>query len=88
MKLYIGNLPFETDEQDLKSIIESTGVETKAVKIITDRETGRSKGFGFVETSCSESGQKIIDELNKKPITCKHNNNTREIIVAEARDRK
>lgn len=82
MKLYIGNLPFETNEEDLKSLLKETGEQIKDAKIIIDRETGRSKGFGFVETPDNKSGENIIKELHKKTI------NSREIIVAEARDRK
>ena len=82
MKLYIGNLPYETNEEDLKNLIRETGEQIKDAKIIIDRETGRSKGFGFVETLDDKSGENIIRELHKKAI------NSREIIVAEARDRK
>jgi cold-inducible RNA-binding protein len=62
-KLYVGNLPFETTESDLKELFEQTGsVET--VRIITDRDTGRSKGFGFVEMQ--QGGDKAIAEMNGK----------------------
>ncbi|WP_103327273.1 RNA recognition motif domain-containing protein [Bacteroidetes bacterium endosymbiont of Geopemphigus sp.] len=88
MKLYIGNLPFETNEEDLKSLLKETGEQIKDAKIIIDRETGRSKGFGFVETSDDKSGQNIINKLHKKTVESKNSNNLREIIVAEARDRK
>ena len=60
-KLYVGNLPFETTESDLKELFGQAGsVET--VRIITDRETGRSKGFGFVEMQ--EGGDKAIAAMN------------------------
>ena len=62
-KLYVGNLPFETTESDLKELFGQTGtVET--VRIITDRDTGRSKGFGFVEMQ--DGGDKAIAEMNGK----------------------
>jgi len=62
-KLYVGNLSFETTENDLKELFGQTGsVET--VRIITDRDTGRSKGFGFVEMQ--EGGDKAIAEMNGK----------------------
>jgi RNA recognition motif-containing protein len=62
-KLYVGNFPFETTESDLKELFEQAGsVET--VRIITDRDTGRSKGFGFVEMQ--EGGDKAIAEMNGK----------------------
>ena len=62
-KLYVGNLSFETTESDLKELFGQTGsVET--VRIITDRDTGRSKGFGFVQMQ--EGGDKAIAEMNGK----------------------
>jgi RNA recognition motif-containing protein len=62
-KLYVGNLSFETTEGDLKELFGQAGsVET--VRIITDRDTGRSKGFGFVEMQ--EGGDKAIAEMNGK----------------------
>jgi len=62
-KLYVGNLSFETTESDLKELFAQAGsVET--VRIITDRDTGRSKGFGFVEMQ--EGGDKAIAQLNGK----------------------
>ena len=75
-KLYVGNLPFETTEADLKDLFGQTGsVET--VRIITDRDTGRSKGFGFVEMQ--EGGDKAIAEMNGKDF------NGRTLTVNEAR---
>src|SRR5437016_6450195 len=62
-KLYVGNLSFETTESDLKELFGQAGsVET--VRIITDHDTGRSKGFGFVEMQ--EGGDKAIAEMNGK----------------------
>ena len=62
-KLYVGNLSFETTETDLQELFAQTGsVET--VRIITDHDTGRSKGFGFVEMQ--EGGDKAIAEMNGK----------------------
>jgi RNA recognition motif-containing protein len=62
-KLYVGNLSFEATENDLKELFGEAGsVET--VRIITDRDTGRSKGFGFVEMQ--EGGDKAIAEMNGK----------------------
>ena len=62
-KLYVGNLSFETTETELKDFFDQAGsVET--VRIITDRDTGRSKGFGFVEMQ--EGGDKAIAEMNGK----------------------
>ena len=60
-KLYVGNLPFETTESDLKDLFGQAGsVET--VRIITDHDTGRSKGFGFVEMQ--DGGDKAIAAIN------------------------
>lgn len=62
-KLYVGNLSFETTEADLNELFGQAGsVET--VRVITDRDTGRSKGFGFVEMQ--DGGDKAIAELNGK----------------------
>ena len=62
-KLYVGNLSSETTESDLKELFGQAGsVET--VRIITDRDTGRSKGFGFVEMQ--DGGDKAIAEMNGK----------------------
>ena len=62
-KLYVGNLSFESTEADLKELFGQTGsVET--VRIISDRDTGRSKGFGFVEML--EGGDKAIAAMNGK----------------------
>jgi RNA recognition motif-containing protein len=62
-RLYVGNLSFETTESDLKELFQQMGaVET--VRIITDHDTGRSKGFGFVEMQ--DGGDKAIAEMNGK----------------------
>jgi len=62
-RLYVGNLSFQTTESDLKELFGQAGtVET--VRIITDRDTGRSKGFGFVEMQ--DGGDKAIAEMNGK----------------------
>jgi RNA recognition motif-containing protein len=62
-KLYVGNLSFETTEADLKELFGQTG-SVEAVRIISDRDTGRSKGFGFVEML--EGGDKAIAAMNGK----------------------
>jgi len=75
-KLYVGNLSFQTTETELKDLFSQAGpVET--VRIITDRDTGRSKGFGFVEME--EGGDKAIAEMNGKDF------NGRALTVNEAR---
>jgi|SRR6476620_2085819 len=63
MNIFVGSLPFSIDEADLRESFEAYGT-VDSVKIITDKFTGRSKGFGFVEMSNDEEAQKAIDELN------------------------
>ncbi len=63
MNIFVGSLPFSSEEADLRESFEAYG-EVDSVKIITDKFTGRSKGFGFVEMPNDEEAQKAIDELN------------------------
>lgn len=63
MNLYIGNLSYNVREGDLRSVMEEYGT-VASVKLITDRETRRSKGFAFVEMPNDEEAQKAIKELN------------------------
>lgn len=67
MNMYVSNLSFQVQEEDLRQLFESFGEVTSA-KIITDRETGRSRGFGFVEMSSSEQANKAMSSLNNKEI--------------------
>lgn len=62
-KLYVGNLPFSTDEQSLTAAFSAFGTVDSA-KVITDRDTGRSKGFGFVEMSEDGEAQEAISKLD------------------------
>lgn len=62
-KIYVGNISFSTQEDDLKDLFGAKG-EVLSVKIITDRDSGRSKGFGFVEMSSDDAAQSAISELN------------------------
>jgi RNA recognition motif-containing protein len=64
-KLYVGNLPFEVGEQDLQELFAAHG-EVVSAKVITDRETGRPRGFGFIEMSRAEDAQKAIQSLDGK----------------------
>jgi cold-inducible RNA-binding protein len=66
-KLYVGNLSFQTTESDLTSMFEQHG-NVESARIITDRDTGRSKGFGFVEMSDNEAAEKAIAQLNGKEV--------------------
>jgi RNA recognition motif-containing protein len=63
MNIYVGNLDFKVDEFDLKELFAEFG-EVASAKVITDKFTGRSKGFGFVEMDNSNEAQKAIDDLN------------------------
>jgi RNA recognition motif-containing protein len=65
MKLYVGNISFTTTNQDLNDLFGQVGT-VESANIIEDRETGRSRGFGFVEMASREDGEKAIEELNGK----------------------
>jgi len=80
MNIYVGNLPYSVVEEDLREIFEEYG-EVATVKIISDKLTGRSKGFGFVEMDDDEEAKKAIEELNNAEIS------GRNIKVNESRPR-
>jgi RNA recognition motif-containing protein len=80
MNIYVGNLSNEVTEEDLKQAFETFG-EVESVKIIKDKYTNRSKGFGFVEMPSKAEGQSAIDDLNGKELKGKALN------VNEARPR-
>ncbi len=77
-KLYVGNLSFSATEQTLKDAFSQCGT-VDSVNVITDRDTGQSRGFGFVEMSSDGEAQKAIQELNGSSL------DGREITVNEAR---
>ncbi len=77
-KLYVGNLPYSITETALRDLFSAAG-EVANVSIITDRQTGRAKGFAFVEMANDEGAQKAISQLNGKTLE------GRNINVAEAR---
>ena len=81
MRLYVGGLPYQTTEQDLIELFEQVGPVAE-VSIITDRGTGRSKGFGFVEMSDQQAARTAIERLNGTPL------GDRTITVSEARERQ
>mgnify|MGYP003593558120 CR=1 FL=1 len=64
MNIYVSQLSYSTTEESLQSLFEKYG-EVSSAKIINDRMTGSSRGFGFVEMANDEEGQKAIDELNE-----------------------
>ncbi len=61
--IFVGNLDFNTSEEELRQLFEAHG-QVDRVSILTDRDTGRSRGFGFVEMASSEDGEKAIAALN------------------------
>ncbi|MFC1522460.1 RNA recognition motif domain-containing protein [Elusimicrobiota bacterium] len=63
-RLYVGNLPYSTTEEELRTTFSSIG-QVESVKLITDKFTGRSKGFGFVEMAEEAAAQEAITKLNK-----------------------
>jgi RNA recognition motif-containing protein len=81
MKLYVGNLSFQTSSDDLQQLFAQVGT-VESASVVEDRETGRSRGFGFVEMSSNEEGQKAIEQFNGKEI------NGRSLTVNEARPRE
>jgi cold-inducible RNA-binding protein len=80
-KLYAGNLSYTTTEDTLRELFSAVG-EVESVTIITDRMSGRSKGFGFVEMATEAAAQAAISQLNGNTV------DDRQITVAEARPRK
>ena len=80
-RLYVGNLPYDTDEDAIKAFFESGGGrQVTQVKIVTDRDTGRPRGFAFVELSDEKQAQSAIAELNGRDL------GGRTIVVNEARE--
>ena len=77
-KLYVGNLSFRTTADELRDAFASVGT-VESASVIEDRDTGRSRGFGFVEMSSQEEGQNAISELNGKEV------DGRELEVNEAK---
>ena len=67
-KVYIGNLEFSVTEDDLKACFAENSITVASVKIISDKFSGRSKGFGFAEFETEEEARKAIDTLNEKDL--------------------
>jgi cold-inducible RNA-binding protein len=63
IKLYVGNLPFQTSRDELQTLFAQTGT-VESVSLIEDRETGRSRGYGFIEMSTKEEGAAAIEKFN------------------------
>ena len=81
MNIFVGSLPFSLGEADLKQLFEAYG-EVNSVKIIIDRESGRSKGFGFIEMADDEAAQQAIRGLNGSEVK------GRSIAVSQAEEKK
>jgi cold-inducible RNA-binding protein len=81
MRIFVGNLPFTTDDQELRGLFEGFGA-VESAKVITDRETGRSRGFGFVEMSNENEARAAIDAMANKEL------GGRNLTVNEARPRE
>jgi len=81
IRLYVGNLPFSADEQQVRDLFSQGGRNVTEVKLITDRETGRPRGFGFVEMASSQDADAAIREINGS------NFGGRTLTVNEARER-
>ncbi|MCX7862150.1 MAG: RNA-binding protein [Bacteroidales bacterium] len=81
MNIFVANLNFKIQDGFLRELFENFG-EVHSAKVITDRMTGRSKGFGFVEMLNDDEAQTAIDELNGKEVMGKV------LVVKEAHDRK
>src|SRR3954469_25158208 len=80
-RLYVGNLPFNTDEPSLRALFEQDGRKVTEVKIVTDRDTGRSRGFGFVEMSTDDEAKAAVEAFNG------HSFGGRTLTVNEAREK-
>jgi cold-inducible RNA-binding protein len=81
MNIYVGNLSFKTTEPELRQVFESFGAVTE-VNVITDRETGRPRGFGFVEMANADEARQAIDGINGTSV------GGRDLTVNEARPRE
>jgi RNA recognition motif-containing protein len=65
-KLYVGNLPFQTEESDLQTLFSQAGT-VESINVVRDRDTGRARGFAFVEMANDSEAQNAIDQFNDRP---------------------
>ena len=79
-RLYVGNLPFDVSEDQLHELFSAHG-QVASTKLITDFNTGRSRGFGFVEMNSDDEAKAAVDKMNKQKV------GDRELVVNEARPR-
>jgi len=80
-KLFVGNISYATTEEELRELFGRSGGKVASVRIIADFDTGRSKGYAFVEMATPEEAEKAVQELNSFDL------NGRSIVVNEARPR-
>jgi cold-inducible RNA-binding protein len=80
-RLYVGNLPFTAAESDIRDLFSQGGRSVSEVKLVTDRDTGRPRGFGFVEMGSSQEADGAIRDLNG------HDFGGRALTVNEAKER-
>ncbi len=81
MTLYVGNIPYAVKEEELKELFQEYGTVV-SIKIITDKYTGRSKGFGFIEMENDDQEETAVKECNRREI------HERTLVVANAHSRK
>ena len=81
MKLYVGNLSFQTSSEDLEQLFGQAGT-VESASVVTDRDTGRSRGFGFVEMASKAEGEEAISQFNGREV------NGRSLTVNEAKPRE
>ena len=81
-RLYVGNLPFTAGDEEVRELFEQNGRTVTEVRLVTDRDTGRPRGFGFVEMGSSEDADAAIRELNGFEL------NGRALTVNEAKERE
>lgn len=81
LNLYVGNLPYSMNDQELNDLFSQVG-EVQSARVMNDRETGRSRGFGFVEMKNEEEGHEAIEKLNGQDC------DGRSLVVNEARPRE
>jgi RNA recognition motif-containing protein len=80
-RLYVGNLPFDATEKQIRQVFETEERKLVSIKIVTDRDTGRPRGFAFVDLETEEQAKAAIEELNGKDF------GGRALIVNEAEDK-
>ena len=81
LNLYVGNLPYSMSDQELNDLFSEIG-DVQSARVMSDRETGRSRGFGFVEMADNDAGHEAIEKLNGNDI------DGRALVVNEARPRE